>query len=427
MQKIQVALAALFIILFSLGCAKSLQKVATTVEVLKEGALLEESSSPGEPMGVSHPVPPPSPAPLEAPRPNLPVPAEPVLRMRPGPTVALPSPDRPFKEARRATLSLPEPRYDIPLALNQRVFRFIRHYQGPGRDEFTRALSHSGIYIETMRRIFQEEGIPGDLVYLPLIESGFSPRARSHKGAAGIWQFMRSTARLYGLKINYWVDERRDPEKATRAAASFLRDLYAQFGSWPLALAAYNAGERRIARAIRRRGTGDYWKLSRTDHLPRETKEFVPKYLATLLMAKKPEAFGLGKLKRKPPLSYEVFHLPRQENLRRVAHFLDISVDELEALNPELRRGLTPPSKKPYALRIPKGSAEKLSAALAHMRAPVYAIAKKHIVRAGDTLSFIARQYGVPLRALLSLNSHLEPRRLRIGTPVAIPSLARQQ
>lgn len=427
MRKVQVALVAIFLILFLLGCAKTWQKVATNIEVLKAGIPSEESPPPEEAAGVSRPVPPPSPSLREAPRPNLPLPSEPVLRMRPGPTVALPSPDRPFKETPRAALSLPEPQYDVPLALNRRVFRYIRNYQGPGRREFIRALERSGRYIEMMRRIFQEEGLPRDLVYLALIESGFHPWAHSHKGAAGPWQFMRSTARLYGLKINFWVDERRDPEKSTRAAARFLRDLYAEFGSWPLALAAYNAGQRRIAGAIRRTGSTDYWKLSRTRRLPRETKEFVPKYLAALLMAKKPEAFGLSELKRKPPLSYEVFLLRRQVNLRGVARYLGIPVAELKALNPELRRGLTPPSKKPYALRIPKGSREKLRAALSRTTAPIYAVARKHIIQPGDTLIFIARQYRVPLRALMSLNSHLEPRRLRIGARVAIPRLARRK
>ncbi len=427
LQRIEVALAAFILILSPLGCAKTWQKVAIYMEAQKAGFPSEESLPPQEVIGASYPVPPRSLAPREAPRPNLPVPAEPVLRMRPGPTVALPSADRPFKETPRTILSLPEPQYDIPLALNRRVFRFIRYYQGPGRNEIIRALERSGRYIETMRRIFQEEGLPLDLVYLPLVESGFSPSARSHKGAAGLWQFMRSTGRLYGLEINFWVDERRDPEKATRAAARFLRDLYAEFGSWPLALAAYNAGRSRIASAIRQMKNSDFWKISHPGYLPRETKEFVPKYLAALLMAKRPGAFGLSGVREEAPLSYEVFPLSGQENLRKVARSLDISVDELEALNPELKRGLTPPSKKPYALRIPEGSGEKLRAALTRTPTTTRAIAKKHIVQPGETLSFIARLYDVPLLGLLSLNSHLEPRRLRIGEVVNIPLLARQE
>ena len=206
--------------------------------------------------------------------------------------------------------------YDVPVVRNAIVDRWVKYFTGPGRASFSVWLGRGGRYIKLFRQILKEHQLPQDLAYLSLIESGFSPKARSRAGAVGPWQFMPGTARRMGLKINYYVDERRHPMKSTRAAAAYLTKLYEEFGDWHLALSAYNAGERRIARAIRRSKQKDYWSLARTRYLPNETRNYVAKYLAGMIIAKNPEVFGFVGIDYEKSWNYKAVKLESRHQLK---------------------------------------------------------------------------------------------------------------
>ncbi len=309
--------------------------------------------------------------------------------------------------------------YDIPVVRNTAVDRWIEYFTGPGRKRFAYWLRKSGRYIATFRKIFREKQLPEDLAYLPLIESGFSLLARSRAGAVGPWQFMPGTARQSGLKVNRYIDERRHPIKATHAAAVYLSELYIEFGDWHLALAAYNSGENRIRRAMRRTRRRTYWALARTRRIPNETLNYVPKYLAGLIIAKHPEVFGFVGIDFLKPLRFEVVSLPRRMSLRYAAKLAGIPLREITLLNSEFRRSYTPPGKG-HLLRLPPGKSQIFLKRLARAPKETYPAAGRYQVRPGDTFGSIARRFGVSLRSLLDLNAHLDPRRLRIGTKILL-------
>ncbi len=316
--------------------------------------------------------------------------------------------------------------YDIPITINAQVERFIDYFQTKIPKRFAIWLSRSGRYLPMMRKIMRQHGLPEDLVYLAMIESGFSCRAYSRAHASGPWQFIRGTGRRYGLKINYWVDERRDPVKATHAAAKYLKDLHDEFGSWYLAAAAYNAGEAKIRRALKRYRADDFWSIShrRRRYLKRETKQYVPKMIAAALIAKEPAKYGFGKVKYLPPLSYQEVRVHPGTSLSVAAKLAGIKTVELAALNPELRRWCTPPNSGMYTLRIPPGTKAAFETKYARLspsqRAARIGAIKVRIHR-GDTLGRIARTYRVSLADLRAINPHLNPRRLRIGQTVVVP------
>ncbi|MGB3399974.1 MAG: lytic transglycosylase domain-containing protein, partial [Candidatus Deferrimicrobiaceae bacterium] len=239
--------------------------------------------------------------------------------------------------------------------LTTRIDKFIRYFQNKGRDRFEIWLSRSGKYSDMMRGILAKYGMPGDLVYLALIESGFSPKAYSVARAAGPWQFMPGTGRRYGLRVDWWTDERRDYEKSTHAAASYLRDLYGMFDSWPLAAAAYNAGEGRIMRAVSRYKTEDYAKLISYRYLPRETKDYVPKMLAALTIAKDPEKYGFGDVLYEDPLEFDKVSVPGGTDLTALGDIIGVPSETMKELNPELKRFCTPPNVEAYEIRLPSG------------------------------------------------------------------------
>ena len=224
------------------------------------------------------------------------------------------------------------------------------------KERFATYLKRSGKYTELMRDILKESDIPEQIVFLPLIESGFNPYAYSRARAVGYWQFISSTAQKYGLKINWWRDERRDPVKSTEAAARYLRDLYGMFDSWVLAMAAYNAGEGKISRALKKTKTDDYWTLLKTKYIKKETKNYVPKFIAASLIADSPEDFGFEDIEYHPPLDYDTVTLTSPVDLEVVARCAETSVDIIQELNPELRRWCTPPDVSEYTLRIPPDS-----------------------------------------------------------------------
>ena len=316
--------------------------------------------------------------------------------------------------------------YDIPIVINSRVEYFIDYFQTRVPKRFRIWLSRSGRYLPMMRGILRQHGMPEDLVYLALIESGFSCQAYSRAHAVGPWQFIRGTGKRYGLTINYWVDERRDPVKATHAAARYLKDLHQEFGSWYLAAAAYNAGEGKIRRALKRYKADNFWSISqgRRYYLKRETRQYVPKMIAAALIAKEPDKYGFSDIKYEKPLAYDVVKVHPGTSLGVAAKLAGIKSKDLNDLNPELRRWAVPPTGGMYELRIPRG--EKASFEVAYAKLPVRqrkarvgAVTVR--VHRGDTLGRIAKTHGVSLRDLMAMNPNLNPRRLRIGQAVVVP------
>jgi membrane-bound lytic murein transglycosylase D len=316
--------------------------------------------------------------------------------------------------------------YDIPITINAQVERWIDYFQKRIPKRFRYWLERSGRYKPMMQAILREHGLPEDLIYLAMIESGFSCSAYSRAHACGPWQFISATGRRYGLDVNYWVDERRDPVKATHAAAQYLTDLYAEFGSWYLAAAGYNAGEAKIRRALKRYKAEDFWQIShhRRRYLKRETKNYVPKMIAAALIAKEPEKYGFKDLEYHAPMAYDQVRVHGGTSLAVAAKLAGIKVHDLSDLNPELRRWCTPPNRSRYTLRIPAGRKAAFETAYAKLpaqdrNARIGTIKVK--VRRGDTLGRIARTYRVGLRDLMALNHRVNPRRLQIGQTILVP------
>ncbi len=307
--------------------------------------------------------------------------------------------------------------FDMPLVMNDRVEGAIRYYTGRARNPFTLWLLRSGRYQHMMQDILASYGLPRDLVWLSLVESGFSPWAYSRAHAAGPWQFIKATAKLYGLRVTWWVDERRDPVKATHAAARYLKDLYQELGTWPLALASYNCGEGRVRRAMRRERTDDFWALRR---LPRQTRHFIPRYMAAAIIGKNPEAFGFD-VERHPPLEYETITLDGTVDLRLTAECLGIDYQQLRELNPELTRWCTPPGDPHYDLRVPVGLTPRYLAHMGTIRRSAPDTYKEHRVTQGESLWRISRRYGVPIAVLAEVNGIRNKSRIRIGQIIMVP------
>lgn len=314
--------------------------------------------------------------------------------------------------------------FDLPVEYNREVQVWVEYFTGVGR-------RHFAVYLERMAKMepiilprLKDAGLPQDLIYLAMIESGFSTSALSHAGAKGPWQFIRSTGRIFELKQDWWKDERRDPIKSTEAAIEYLSRLHAEFGDWRLACAAYNAGEGKIRRAIARLNTRDFWEIaSDRKALRRETKDYVPKMMAAAIVGRNAEQFGFRKFPADPVLlDFEEVNIPRAENLRTVAKVANISKERLMELNPELMRCCTPPQKGAYTIRVPKGeSARLLVAAVDAGEIGRYAGFRRHVIRRGDNLSTIARKNGVPVEAILSMNDVRSVKSLRVGTELVIP------
>ena len=289
------------------------------------------------------------------------------------------------------------------------------------RDKFSLWLSRSGQYLDLMKGILRKKDVPEDIVFLSLIESGFNPNAYSIAKAVGPWQFIASTARRYGLEIDWWKDERRDPVKSTAAAADYLKDLYGMFGSWNLAMAAYNAGEGKILKAIRKSNADDYWDLLDTKHIRDETKEYVPKFIAASIIASNPADFGFHDIEYKEPLIYDEVELNSPVDLAVVAECAGTELEVIKKLNPELRRWCTPPDVEKYTLKIPQGTKdaflEKLSAVPEEERFTI----DRYTVKKGDTFKKISRMTGVPESAILSLNSMEKIMPLKVGSKIYLP------
>lgn len=314
-----------------------------------------------------------------------------------------------------------EPDFDIPIVINERVEQFIQYFQTSNRDRFVIWLARSGRYIPVMRRLLKEHGLPEDLVYMAFIESGFDPNAYSRSKAVGPWQFIYLTGKRYGLKVNWWIDERRDPEKSTVAAAKYLKDLYEAFACWYLAAAGYNAGEYKIFKAMKRYRTENFWTLTKPRYLKRETKDYVPLLIAAALVAKNPEKYGFTDIEYQKPLLYEKVTVPELTGLSLVAKACETSLDEIKELNPELRRGVTPPNENNYEIKIPYGKKDVFEITFQIFQAFEKFEFKTHLVKKGETLRGIAKLYRVDLEPLLEINHLTKTATISKGTILSVP------
>jgi membrane-bound lytic murein transglycosylase D len=312
--------------------------------------------------------------------------------------------------------------HDIPIPLNQRVLSYIELFQGRLHDFIEDGMKRGSKYLPMIQNVFRAEGLPLDLAYVPLIESAFKPNALSRVKAKGVWQFMTGTALENGLHRDWYIDERSDPEKATVAAAKYLRTLNKLFdGDWHLALASYNGGPGRLQRAVKKSGIDDFWALTdKAKILPRETREYVPMILAAIVIARNPAQYGFD-FEPEAPHSYDKVTLPRPVDLRRVAEWTDSTIDEIQALNPELRRWTTPVKAKDYELKVPAGKADVVNARLSDAPAADLASLKYYTVKRGETLLTIARKLRVSKTDLAEANYLSLTARVGAGQKLMVP------
>lgn len=314
--------------------------------------------------------------------------------------------------------------YDIPIDVNEAVVEYVRFFQAPAvRKHFVKWLGRLPRYQERYRSILREAGLPEDTIFLAMIESGFANLAYSRAKAAGPWQFIPSTGKRMGLAQDFWVDERRDPEKSARAAATYLKFLHDEFGDWRLAWAGYNAGEGKIYKA-RRKGQQDFWEMARGKVLRRETKGYVPKLMAAAIIAKHPEAFGFRaeEIEAQRWTDYERVTIPNAVELEAVARAAEVTPGDLHELNPELRRSCTPPRE--FAVKLPVGAVaafEKNWPSVGPTAALGFA---RHRVVKGESLSAVAAAYGVPSSTVVQMNGLKAGRRVKPGTELVIPLTA---
>jgi membrane-bound lytic murein transglycosylase D len=344
-------------------------------------------------------------------------------------TLAAEFPDLPDSSAareRERILAEEEPVvYNLPIDLNVRVLTFVDTYSGPRSEWFARTLRRSGRYLPMIRRIFSEEGVPTDLAYMAIVESAYRHNARSRAGAVGLWQFMRGTGRRYGLQCNSYVDERLSPEKSTRAAARYLRELYDVFGDWYLAMAAYNAGEGKVQRAIRRAGVRDFWALAKTQYLKRETRNYVPAILAAIVISKDPENFGFD-VELEEPIEQEPVEIEGVTHVDVIAKCANVPPGAIRVLNPDLIGNQTPPGDDPYTVFVPAGTREEFQRNLAEIPPGDRMLYVRHVVRRGDTLSLLADRYGTTVGAIQRANEMGRRTTIREGHALLVPKTDRE-
>lgn len=330
----------------------------------------------------------------------------------------------------RSVMAGDDLRTGLPVVTNGEVERWMNYFTHEGRPSFLRWLIRAESMRHFLQPILRQEGIPEEMIYLAMIESGLSSKARSRAKAMGPWQFMQGTAKLYGLEVNYWVDERRDPVKSTIAAARYLRDLYTELGDWYLAMAAYNSGPGKIRSAMRKAGTRDFWQLARTKYLKTETSQYVPKMLAAMLVARDSQAQGFVMLAH-PELEVPEHRvvLPKPVLLSDVAKLLEVDISVLRAWNPELLRDITPPRRRGaaattdagYPLRLGAELASRLGSRVDQLAAVEVRDVREHRIARGDSLGSIARRYGISTPSILKYNPGVNARRLRIGSMLMVP------
>jgi len=311
--------------------------------------------------------------------------------------------------------------HDLPLTVNDVVASYLNFFQTPrGRAIVENGLRRKGKYEAMISQVLKEEGVPQDLIYLAQAESAFQPLALSRAGARGIWQFVQWRGNEYGLKRSWWVDERMDPEKATRAAAQHLRDLYELYGDWYLAMAAYNCGPGNVQKGIERTGYADFWELYKRNVLPKQTMNYVPIILALTLIAKDAAHYGIS-VEPEQPVETDTLKLGRPIDLRLVAETIDVDVETLRTLNPSLLR-MTTPDDAGFVLRLPKGTSERFSAEIADIPPDKWVSWRRHHVEAGETLSSIAKKYRVTPVSIAEANDLERGASLEPGEKLIIPA-----
>ena len=316
---------------------------------------------------------------------------------------------------------------EIALDYNQNVEMWIKYFQGRGRKYMEQYLGRSTKYLPMMKQVLRENGLPEDLVYISLIESGYSPVAHSRSNAVGYWQFIRATGRRFGLNVDPFIDERRDPVLSTRAAAEYFKSLYSLFGSWHLALASYNTGENRVKRAVTKYYTRDFWELiKKRRSIPNETKQYVPKFIAAALIAKDPEKYGFTNINYADPLSYDTVALQSPISLTKLANNLSVDVDEMKLLNPKFRSDFVPISRgSETVVRIPvgKGSDAQAALSLSVTTQPKVLSADSYFykIRRGDNLSTVAHKNHTTVSQLRRLNNLSNRTLLRVGMSLKVP------
>jgi membrane-bound lytic murein transglycosylase D len=306
--------------------------------------------------------------------------------------------------------------------MTDQVAGYISYFSNRGRGTFERAFARSGRYHDMMVSILKQEGVPQDLIYLAQAESGFHPLAVSRVGARGIWQFMGSRAKGYGLTHSMWVDDRQDPEKSTRAAARHLKDLYAQFGDWYLAMAAYNSGPGTVQAAVRRTGYADFWELYRRNVLPKETRNYVPIILAMTIVSKNLSQYGFDDVSMESPAAYDSVTVNYPVDLRLVAECVDATPAQLQELNPSLLR-MTTPKVGSFELHLPAGTKDQYQTAISSIPTDMRLWWRYHKVQPGDTLASLSRSYRVTAKSIATAN-HLDDTELEAGSKVVIPIAA---
>lgn len=311
-------------------------------------------------------------------------------------------------------------RYDFPVVLNKQVNMYLDLFQNRQRKQFSRWLARSTKYKPLMEKAFRDAGLPLDLIYLSMIESGFYQRAYSRSHAVGLWQFMRGTGRQYHLRIDRYVDERRDAEKSTKAAANYLLDLYREFGDWHLAVAAYNGGPGKIRSGLKRYKAKNFWELADHRFLRLETKRYVPKLIAAILIAKEPAKYGFTNISYQQPLQYDTIKVGPGMKLDAIAMISNTSIKTIKSLNQELRQSRTPPNRASYRVHIPPFTREIAEKNLPRLHSIVSTGFKSHKIRKGETLSKICRKYGVNKTTILKVNN-LRTRKLVVGQNLRIP------
>ena len=312
--------------------------------------------------------------------------------------------------------------HDVPIPLNPRVMSFIQLFQGRLREFIQEGLVRGSKYLPMIQDVFRAEGLPLDLAYIPLVESAFKPNALSRAKAKGVWQFMRGTGVENGLRQDWYIDERSDPEKATIAAAKYLTTLVKMFdGDWHLALASYNGGPGRVQRALKSARANDFWALAAKPRaLPRETRDYVPMILAAIVIARNPVQYGF-EFEVEPPVTYDTVTLPKPVDLRRVAEWTDTTIDQIQALNPELRRWTTPVRDETYELKVPVGTAPLVNAQLEEAATLELASLRWYTVRKGETLATVARKLGVSRTDLAEANYLRTSARIGAGQKLMVP------
>jgi membrane-bound lytic murein transglycosylase D len=311
--------------------------------------------------------------------------------------------------------------HDLPIEINERVLGFLNYYHtGRGRNSMRAGLERVGRYQPMIERIMKEEGVPLDLIYLCQAESAFEPRAVSRAAAKGMWQFISSRGREYGLRQTWWIDERFDPEKATRAAARHLKDLYQEFGDWYLAMAAYNSGPLRVHRALEKTGADNFWRLADKRALPKETINYIPNIIALTIIGKNPAKYGF-EVTPVPALEVERVNVDKATDLRIIAEAIDLPIEDLRTLNTHVLRWITPPDDPDFQLILPKGFADRFNEEIAALPENERVRFRQHVVKKGETLASISKKYGTTVAQMSAANNLGKKPAVKAGQSLIIP------